>query len=174
MPFEWNFLSVRKIGRDLFFSFLGTVAMELEKSEKIQHCKLVRKEICARTLKSMLRSILRNKMKETSIPVEQPYIKKTVKFFNNVFAENKEIRKRFWIENVKPLLITKFPRSFSTTQVEDSEFFWEMTENDLDDVYLRVQKLTGVELTNPTKRCSPLFFSDVIRMGVVRKFQYLQ
>jgi hypothetical protein len=150
---------------------MGTVAHECEKSEKFQISRLLRKEICARTLKSLLRSILRDKMKEIMIPVEQPYIKKTVKFFNGIFQENQEKRIQFWLENVKPLLIKKFPKSFFDGQVEDEKFFWEMSSEDLDDIFLRVQKLSGVELTNPTKRRTPLFFSDVVRMGVVRIFR---
>ncbi len=107
-------------------------------------------------------------MKKSSIPLEQPYIKKAVKYFNKAFSTIDADRMEFWLNNIKPHLISKYPNAFTKDEVEDPSFFWTFYESmeQLSNIFSRVQHLTGVEIEDNVVR-SPFLFSDIRRLRVV-------
>src|SRR5690625_4754661 len=71
-------------------------------------------EMCCRSAKQMLRSRMRNAANLTKVPLEEPYINKTIKFLNLLFSADSKSTD-FWNNKFRLYIENKF--SFSIQEL---------------------------------------------------------
>jgi hypothetical protein len=142
-------------------------------------------EMCARLVKNDIKFRLRERMKQTQVPLEQPYRRDVVEYLNTVLASN-EASRDFWNLELRRKLERKFGAASLNADEQRGELKWYVTHfrdwrNDgllllLD----RVVELTGIKLrlaelnSAPNAWLSrgddPLDETDLIEFGVRVKF----
>ena len=102
--------------RGINVRFLGEVAyyvrrLNLDYSALVN--RLIVVEMCARSLKAVLRQTLRDTMRLYKVPLEQPYEEKVVEFLNLVFGSG-DSSEDFWERVIKKIILEKFgPKSLA-------------------------------------------------------------
>lgn len=142
-------------------------------------------EMCARLVKNDIKFRLRERMKQTQVPLEQPYRRDVVEYLNTVLASNEQSRD-FWNLELRRKLVRKFGGASLHADEQRGEFKWYVTHfrdwrNDgllmlldrvveLTGIKLRLAELSGAPNAWLSRGDDPLDETDLIEFGVRVKF----
>jgi hypothetical protein len=142
-------------------------------------------EMCARLVKNDLKFRLRERMKQTQVPLEQPYRRDVVEYLNTVLASN-EASRDFWNLELRRKLEGKFGAASLNADEQRGELKWYVTHfrdwrNDgllllldrvveLTGIKLRLAELNGAPNAWLSRGDEPLDETDLIEFGVRVKF----
>jgi tetratricopeptide (TPR) repeat protein len=142
-------------------------------------------EMCARVVKCDINFRLRERMKQTKVPLEQPYRRDVIEYLNTVVASN-DASLDFWNRKLRPDLARKFGAAALSPEEQRGDFKWYVSHfrdwrNDGLLILLeRIVELTGIKLrlaelsSAPNawmaRGDEPLDETDLIEFGVRVKF----
>eukprot|EP01091_Cochliopodium_minus_P008798 TRINITY_DN2050_c0_g2_i9.p1 TRINITY_DN2050_c0_g2~~TRINITY_DN2050_c0_g2_i9.p1 ORF type:complete len:1349 (-),score=401.15 TRINITY_DN2050_c0_g2_i9:136-4182(-) len=147
-------VNMRQIGRVRFNS----------KNETIK--KLLMVEALARTMKSHLRALYREKMSQLTVPNEEVFREITISFMNLIFGNiNQTKSEQYWNGVLKEKLVEKFEKILSPGEMEPN-FQIRTLVDDLDMLVLlkRFIKMMNIKLS---KGCSDLFFHSGAQLSTI-------
>lgn len=108
----------------------------------------------ARVVKNKLRKVLRKKMKELKVPLEEPYRRLVISYLNLVLGDS-EASEEYWNGNLKKSLQRTFVEGLSEQESNEAYSLKSSLNNFSNDrvdgkllLFLRLQKMTGLRFTN--------------------------
>jgi len=75
--------------------------------------------MCARVVKNKLRTLLRNRMKQLKVPLEDPYRRLVVEYLNVVLGHSEQ-SEQYWERKIKPALQSIFIDALSDIEAKAS------------------------------------------------------
>jgi hypothetical protein len=75
--------------------------------------------MCARVVKNKLRTLLRNRMKQLKVPLEDPYRRLVVEYLNVVLGSSEQ-SEEYWERKIKPALQGSFLSALSDAEAKAS------------------------------------------------------
>jgi hypothetical protein len=122
-----------------------------------------------RVVKQLLREMLRSKMEELRLPLEEPYLILIVNVLNLLFNQSKEA-KLFWDSEIKPKLKEKFGISIPENVILQRLTFSAKTPTFNRMLLSRIQQVQGLKLSDKVLRAvnkpnSLVYSEDIIEIG---------
>ena len=110
-------------------------------------------QMSARIVKNKLRKLLRKKMKELKVPLEEPYRRLIISYLNLVLGDS-EASEEYWNYNIKKAIQKTFEQGMSEQESSVAHSLKSSLSNFSNDkvdgkllLFLRLQKMTGLRFT---------------------------